>query len=446
MSNTPRKTRRLERLAAEENFRVNGLSRFADSGNLDVLPEDDSALEEQTAPVEPETAALEKDANAEPETVVLPPEPSNAKSDFAESSDDDPFAQADQGDNNLALAPSAAPGKKELKKNTKLEEAKKNRKKKIILATSGALVLLLAGGGTGYAIWDKERNEVVVPEASSVIENEEALDETCEPFTAIEIDCEATIESSEEVDRGALISQSIEAGAEVDKRDANIALVYSSGPEVSVMPNVSRMTLEEATAELEGLGLVIDQINYFDNPDFEKGRVIKSSIAPDTEVTNGEKVNLDVASGSVTLPDWTGKTRDEVAAEAQQLGLTVNYTDKESENPPGTVISQSPAAGEPSEGNEVTVTLSKAAESKDVAVPDVVGMTQEEAQTELASAGFKKISTASVENGSVTESQVTQVVPGPGNTVSTEEQIVIIVSVPPAAAEEAPAPSDGGGE
>lgn len=431
--------RRLERFSEEEDFRKNHRSRFQTTDDeIGSLHETDSSSETQK--VLNESYQYSEIPNDEvPQNEIPMDNFSSQEFDESDSSSDQKGRSINEWEQSSTSQdeiekPQEEVRKKPLRKNPLLEEnlkKEKRSKKFIVAALIALLILIFVGVGFGFLYHDKKSNTVTVPEAIAKIREAKQIESTCDSFKKLEIGCKSKLEYSDDVEKGGLIYQSIKPGEKIDRRDSEIILSYSNGPETLIMPNVSRMTLEEAKVELEKIGVSVNKVNYVDNPDYEKGRVIDSSIEHGKEIPNGAKVDLNVASGSIKMPDWKGKTREEVDAESQALGLNVTYTEKESEDTPGTVLSQVPAAGEKTEGADVEVVISKSKEGKTVKIPDVAGMSEAEAQQELISAGFKKISIATVSNDSITEAQVTQVVPGIGTNANSEEQIVLIVSIPP---------------
>jgi serine/threonine-protein kinase len=88
----------------------------------------------------------------------------------------------------------------------------------------------------------------------------------------------------------------------------------------------------------------------------------------------------------VEVPDVTGESEDNARAALESAGLRVGeITREESGEAPGTVIEQSPAAGDQVNlGSAIALTV-----AEPTAIPDVVDLTEEEAQTELEDAGFE---------------------------------------------------------
>lgn len=316
---------------------------------------------------------------------------------------------------------------------TNVDDSDKPKKKKknvalIVVLTSLLLVLALAAAYFGYKYYD-EQQHTIVPEASASLKSEADISEVCEIFIASELDCESSFGLTDEVARDTLINQSIAPGERVTK-DTMVQLLYSIGPASSKFPNLYNKPLSVAEEMLYEINISISAVNEVDGGGLPQGNIVSASVEPDTLLENGVSVVLNVSNGRVTIPDWVGKTREQVEADSDALGVDVIYVEEESAQPSGIVLSQTPVAGEIGTTDEISVTISKAVEIVEIIVPDVIGKTAEEAQVDLAIVGFTHISTVNIENTAVTESQVTQIVPNVGTSTSSETNIVIIVSDP----------------
>lgn len=325
-------------------------------------------------------------------------------------------------------------------KQKRTKEKKKQKNIKGLIAVVSIIVLALIGVGTYFGITNHnkevaaqkaEANKVVVPTADTLIEYNEDADSACVPFTKAGLTCTITWTYNDSKAKGTLLQQSITANTKVDKK-TKVVLTYSNGKENVTVPNLNGKTLEEAKQELYNNNITIKEVKETTSNGLEEGIVISTDIQPGTALKSADKpsVVVNVSNGKVTVPDWSGKTREYVEADAEKLGIKVSFKEEESDQASGIVISQTPQAGETSATETVNVTISKTFESKDLVIPDVIGKTPEEAQSILASTGFRQINTATVQTSAVTSKQVTQVVPGVGQTGKSEENIVLIVSEP----------------
>ena len=83
------------------------------------------------------------------------------------------------------------------------------------------------------------------------------------------------------------------------------------------MPDLRRLTKEQAEETLNNMGLVLVKVTEEENSEYEVGQVVSQSILPETDVLLGSSVEIVIASAAPkkTLPDLTGKS----LVEAKQL-------------------------------------------------------------------------------------------------------------------------------
>jgi len=93
--------------------------------------------------------------------------------------------------------------------------------------------------------------------------------------------------------------------------------------------------------------------------------------------------------GSDEMPEVVAKPEAEARSQLEELGLSVTVERKRDGGTPGTVIEQTPRAGEPipDDGN-VTIVVADAAAGGPAAVPNVVGTPAREAEQQIVQAGF----------------------------------------------------------
>lgn len=311
---------------------------------------------------------------------------------------------------------------------TETDDAPKPKKrlwKKLLIST--LTIIILAGGVVlGIFLYQKAQ-EVNIPKATETIEIGQ-IEKSCEPFTKAGLNCSIKEEFSD-LDRGALISQSIKPG-EIVKKERNIVLTYSKGNKFVELPNLSGMDIKDATEELEKIGLSFGGETKVDNTDIPEGKIVKSNVESGTTLLNGTKIFVDVASGAFDMPDWVGLTKDEVAIDAEKLGVEVEFVEEESDKTAGIVLKQSVKASDKVTEDKITVTISKNEKSVELTMPDVVGMTEEDAQAKLAVEGFKHIKIVEVVNTDIDKAKITETVPSANQKVNSEENIVLIKSKP----------------
>lgn len=204
--------------------------------------------------------------------------------------------------------------------------------------------------------------------------------------------------SPSERPQGEVVGQSPAAGAEVAERTV-VALVVSSGPETTPpqsqaqveVPDVIGQSASSAVSAVRDAGLEarVREVSSSER----SGTVVDQTPAAGTEVDEGTTVTLEVAKARpevqrIAVPDVVGSTAASARGELRSAGLSVSTVTVVSQEPAGTVIEQSPRAGaEVRKGTRVRLTVS--AGPATVEVPDVSGLDEAAARSELERAGFR---------------------------------------------------------
>ncbi len=206
-----------------------------------------------------------------------------------------------------------------------------------------------------------------------------------------------------------------------------------AAPQTVVVPDVTLIPVEEAFDELQALDLKVTQRAEV-NDAIPAGIVISTEPPAGTEVDVGTTVTVVVSAGSELfgVPSVVGETLDVAIAliEAQgfEVGeITYTLTEDIAED---IVIDQSPEEGTPAEaGTEVDLEVSRGPFSLEI--PDVTGLTANEALLELARVGFEDVSTEEEFSADFPEGFVTRTDPEVGRVVSRDLPIVVYVSAGP---------------
>ncbi len=188
------------------------------------------------------------------------------------------------------------------------------------------------------------------------------LDAAVEEITGLGLLADTNFEPSETVPLGVVISQSPSANSQVLKGDT-IILTVSSGPSDMLMPDVYDLSLEDAAALIEQMGLVIDNISYEEAADFESGHVFAQSPDAGSIVMEGDPVSL-IVSGESTPSGAVPQLVDTMLSQAVPLLYDAGFKncyvyEQESILAEGTVTSQSPEQGiQTPFVNEITLWIS----------------------------------------------------------------------------------------
>ena len=152
------------------------------------------------------------------------------------------------------------------------------------------------------------------------------------------------------------------------KEGSTITVVVSLGQNLVVVPKVTGLTQQDATSQLEALGLTVNIEEEYSST-VESGYVIKQSVDEDEEIDASETVTITVSKGveMVTVPNLVGKTEDEAKKDITSAGLklkTVASTEDTTKED-GVVVKQSLEAGTDVEKNSsITITVNELPSNK----------------------------------------------------------------------------------
>jgi serine/threonine-protein kinase len=152
--------------------------------------------------------------------------------------------------------------------------------------------------------------------------------------------------------------------------------------------------LEEAKQKLEDSRLSYHLIEQFSDK-VDSGIVMRQSPSK-MKLKVNSVIDLYVSQGveKQTMPDYVGKPLKDVKLElVDTLGLKpeeqIQTTEVFLDDPPGTVVKQSPAAGEEYIPAEVKVMLTVSKGRQTFKMPDLIGRTLDEAKAKLEVSGLK---------------------------------------------------------
>ena len=160
---------------------------------------------------------------------------------------------------------------------------------------------------------------------------------------------------------------------------------------MTVMPAVVGRTLEDAQADLANAGLGAEVL-YGVSDMYDEGIVMEAGAAEGQQIPVGSTVTLTVARiERVQIPDVIDFAREEAEATLQQTGLVPVVEEIFTEEvDAGFVTGQAPeGGGEAPVGSEVVIYVSKGPDLTGlVQVPNLLGMTEQQAAAELLQAGL----------------------------------------------------------
>ena len=251
----------------------------------------------------------------------------------------------------------------------------------IALLGLGLIVLLKLLGPSG------ESPTVEIPDlrGQEVAAAEQALAD-------LGLDTDQETVADEQITAGLVAGTDPAAHVEVEK-GSTVTILVSGGPANVPVPRLIGHTRAEAEALLADAGLKPGVITLEQSPVVPSGEVIAQDPAPDVMVSEGAEVDMVVSAGAdaLVVPDVAGKSEPDAIFQLTSAGFQsaqiVIERRPSAEVTEGFVILTEPAAGEvvPTDGT-ILVAVSKGAVPS--VVPNVIGMTEEEATTKLEEFGF----------------------------------------------------------
>jgi serine/threonine-protein kinase len=156
------------------------------------------------------------------------------------------------------------------------------------------------------------------------------------------------------------------------------------------VPGVSGITYAQAEAGLKALGFTVARKDL-DEPDQAPDLVLGQDPEGGRKIPKGGLITLKVSSPTITMPNVVGSNQSQATVILTKSNLTGNFTEQDSDQPPGTVLSSDPAAGAPvaklPQGGRPTVNV-VVARVPLVPVPDVTTQDPAAALATLNGLGF----------------------------------------------------------
>ena len=229
---------------------------------------------------------------------------------------------------------------------------KKSRAGRVWAIVAILAILALIGVGVWWFLSQGQKTTVpnVVGQAQAAAEQKLIAD-------GFAIGTVANVNSDRAV--GTVLTQDPAAGAEAEK-GAKVNLQVSAGQAQITVPSVVGQQQSAATNALLGAKLQVGEVKQVASNQ-AAGVVIAQSPSAGTKVAPGSKVNLQVSTGQVAVPNVVGQTAAVAAATLTNAGFNVTEQAVTSAPPgakAGTVVAQDPAAGQPlKEGGTVVISV-----------------------------------------------------------------------------------------
>ena len=239
-----------------------------------------------------------------------------------------------------------------------------------------------------------------------------------------------TQQSSNTVATGNVISQD-PASANSVAQGSPVNLVISSGPQMVTVPNVEGLPQDAATTAITAVKLTGGTVTQQSSNTVATGNVISQDPASGSSVAQGSPVNLVISSGPqmVTVPNVEGLPQDAATTAITAAKLMVGTITQQTSNTvtTGKVISQDPASGSSvAPGSPVNLVISSGPQM--VTVPNVEGLTQDDAATAIRAAKLTVGTITQQTSNTVVIGNVISQDPASGSSVAQGSPVNLVIS------------------
>ncbi|HAJ74448.1 MAG TPA: Stk1 family PASTA domain-containing Ser/Thr kinase [Lachnospiraceae bacterium] len=217
---------------------------------------------------------------------------------------------------------------------------------------------------------------------------------------------------------------------------SSIVKEESVADEQVTVPSFLGMTLEDAIAQANALGIGVKQVATESSDVYAEGTILYQNIAEGTKVDKQTTIEVTVSGGisQITIPSGlAGMPQADAEKILNDMGLTTVVELQASDSVPvGSVVSTNPSEGSVvSPGASVTVYVSSGSggesSGEQVTVPNVSGETQERAISALSALGLN-YSISSGSSDLVGANEVISTTPEAGSQVPAGSTVTIIVN------------------
>ncbi|MGW5715661.1 Stk1 family PASTA domain-containing Ser/Thr kinase [Amycolatopsis sp. NPDC003865] len=213
---------------------------------------------------------------------------------------------------------------------------------------------------------------------------------------------------------------------------AQITLTIGQAPGKVKVPDLKDLTKDDAETKLKEAGLTLNQVQDVDvSDDDQVGKVVSQTPQAGNEVQQGTSVSISIGKGKQQkqVPNFTGKSFSEAQSALTGLGFSVKRVDQQSDQPKDQVLQQTPNGGSVPVGSTITLTVSTGQPDNKIEMPQLVGMSVDDAQAKLQSMGWTgQLREQSDRTSNKPEGTVTKQSVPPGQQIDKDQNITVSVS------------------
>lgn len=232
-----------------------------------------------------------------------------------------------------------------------------------------------------------------------------------------------------------------------------VALQFFGGTEVNA-PDLSGLTMVDALQKLQSAHIALQLDHRQPHVQVPEGRVISQYPLAGSRIKSGTPIRVVVSSGQplAVIPDLRGRNKIEAGIRLRKLGLEVGATAsiQRPDAPPGSVLTTDPPAGTGVvTGTAVNLLLVAGQGTRVAQMPNLIGLTREEAHEVLESYGLSASEEIMRDAPDVPVGHIHEQSPSPGEALAANQRITFTIQPPRPDATPAPetdeTSSDNGG-
>ena len=237
------------------------------------------------------------------------------------------------------------------------QAADKKSKKKTVGIVVGIVAAIAVIAVVAFVLLSGGSGNVTVPDVTGKTQAEATTELTNAGLKVGTV----TQEYSDTVESGKVISQDPKANSKTSS-DSKVNLVVSQGAEQVSVPDVTKMTAEQAKAALQKVGLKVEAGTAEYSDTIDKNQVVRTEPKAGEKVSKNSTVTYYLSAGKegTDVPNVVGQTEGNATAMLTNSGfkITTEYQSSDTVDQ-GKVISQTPEAGSrQKEGATVNLTIS----------------------------------------------------------------------------------------
>jgi beta-lactam-binding protein with PASTA domain len=243
-----------------------------------------------------------------------------------------------------------------------------------------------------------------------------------------------TQQTNNTVATGNVISQDPASGSSLAE-GSRVNLVISSGPQMVTVPNVERLTQDDATTAVTAAKLMVGAVTQKASNTVAAGKVISQDPANGSSLAPGSQVNLVISSGpqmTVAVPNVGGLNQAAATAAITGAKLMVGTVTQKASSTvaTGNVISQDPANGSSlTQGSPVNLVISLGPQI--ATVPNVEGLTRTAATAAITEAKLMTGTVTQQTSNTVATGTVISQDPANGSSLAEGSPVNLVISSGP---------------